>query len=394
MNTPPHCVLPDELIVEVLSWLPVKTLIRLRCMSKVWNSRITSDASFIELHRRRTAAQNPQLLLQRDRRNCNFTSLPISRLVENSLTALPNDLRRHFGDHGCIYKWLIGSCNGLICIHFHSFSIWYRENWLCFWNPTTRSVSEKLGYFHTENRFSKFAFGYDNTNNTYKVVFFDLGNGEIKIGKDSQVTPMKVFTLGDNIWRDIQSLPVGVVTLHDNFKEPRDGANLSGTLNWMALHNNLTPFYDPKVITVENILILSLDLATETYTQFSLPQGFDEVPCVEPSVLVLMDCLCFCHVWKKTHFVIWQMKEFGVENSWTQLLKINYQDLQIQLSSDIKYQLFPLFLYNHTLILVDSHDDQAILFNMRDNRAENTWITDKIYWSSTVNYVESLVSPQ
>ncbi|XP_057444573.1 F-box/kelch-repeat protein At3g23880-like [Lotus japonicus] len=401
MNIPPppkplcQQPLPDELIVEVLSWLPVKTLIGLRCVSKIWNSRITSDASFIKLHRQRSAAQNPQLLFQLNRHKLNLTPFPISRLVENPLTALPNDPQDHFGDHGFVGKLLIGSCNGLICIHIHSLGIWIRDNWICFWNPATRFVSEKLGYFRAEYHFSKFTFGYDNTNDTYKVVFFDFGNGKLKTGMDSQGIPVKVFTLGDNLWRDIQSLPVGVVTLHDNFKKPNDGVNLSGTLNWMALHNNPTLFYDPNVITVENILILSLDLGTETYNQFSLPGGFDEVPCVKPNVQVLMDYLCFCHVWKKTHFVIWQMKEFGVENSWTQLLKISYQDLQIQLSGDIHYQLFPLFLYNgHTLILVDSHDYQAILFNMRDNRAEKTRITNKICWSSTVNYIETLASPQ
>jgi len=68
-------------------------------------------------------------------------------------------------------------------------------------------------------------------------------------------------------------------------------------------------------ITVEQIVIVSLDLGTETYNQYRLPQGFDEVPLIEPTVGVLGDCLCFSYSYKMPNFIIWQMKEFGVDES-------------------------------------------------------------------------------
>jgi hypothetical protein len=56
----------------------------------------------------------------------------------------------------------------------------------------------------------------------------------------------------------------------------------------------------------------------------------------------LMDCLCISHHIKETHFVIWIMTEFGVEQSWTQFLKISVQNFQV----DVKfvYQFFPFCL--------------------------------------------------
>ena len=41
--------LPEEVIYEILTWLPVKSLIQFRCVSKSWNSIITNPI-FITTH--------------------------------------------------------------------------------------------------------------------------------------------------------------------------------------------------------------------------------------------------------------------------------------------------------------------------------------------------------
>jgi hypothetical protein len=66
-----------------------------------------------------------------------------------------------------------------------------------------------------------------------------------------------------------------------------DGEHLSGTVNWLAEDKS------------EQLVIVSLDLSTETYKQFLLPPGFDDVLFVQPILRVLMDCLCFSHDYKK-----------------------------------------------------------------------------------------------
>jgi hypothetical protein len=113
-----------------------------------------------------------------------------------------------------------------------------------------------------------------------------------------------------------------------------------------------------------------------------------------------MDCLCFTHDFEKTHFIIWQMKEFGVEDSWTQFLKICYQNLQIDdYRLDVVPQVFPLCLSEngYTLILAINHSvfnirDQAILYNWRDNRVKKIENTCRIFWKASKGYVESLIS--
>ena len=81
---------------------------------------------------------------------------------------------------------------------------------------------------------------------------------------------------------------------------------LSGTLDRLAIHNN-TRYngYDVNDFTVEQFVIVSLDLGTWTYNHYWLPQGFDEVPPIEPNVGVLGDCLCFSYSYKVTYLIIW-----------------------------------------------------------------------------------------
>jgi F-box interacting protein len=136
--------------------------------------------------------------------------------------------------------------------------------------------SKPLGYFSDSNPVyigHKFTFGYDASTRTYKVV-------AVKRKKYfSRQTKVKVFNLSDCCWRYIKSFPV--VPLKD------DGEHLSGTVNWLAEDKS------------EELVIVLLDLSTETYKQFLLPPGFDDVLFVQPILRVLMDCLCFSHDYKK-----------------------------------------------------------------------------------------------
>ncbi|KAK2361906.1 F-box/kelch-repeat protein [Trifolium repens] len=65
-------ILPEYLITEVLSFLPVKCLLRFRCVSMSWNTLIL-DPAFVKLH------------LNRSTRNQHFT------LVTFHATDIPGD---------------------------------------------------------------------------------------------------------------------------------------------------------------------------------------------------------------------------------------------------------------------------------------------------------------
>jgi len=369
---PPPVFIPDEHITGILSLLPVKSLLRFRCLSKSHDCLISSP-TFVKLHVTRSARNADFTLVSTS--DDNILSFTVFCLLQDppSIFNLPEDPYyqledKHFLD-------LVGSCNGLLCLFGHTFTANFDiETWIRFWNPATRTISKKLGYtIHKNLHFHhNLTFGYVNSTDTYKVAYLVPNTNNVR-----------VFSMGDNVWRNIQNSPV-------DHGYSMNVVNLCESINWLAICDYRYR-YDCNNITIQQFVIISLDLGTETHSQLLPPKGFTEVPIVVPYLSVLKDCLCFSHEYKQTHFVIWEMKEFGVEDSWTQLFKISYDNLQVydQLN-DSKFYLFPLFLSEKTgtLLLTNDLEGRAILYNWRYNRVERVNKT----WFNNMNYVESLVS--
>jgi F-box interacting protein len=166
--------------------------------------------------------------------------------------------------------------------------------WLRFWNPATRKISDKLGsdFNFGNSRYhwkygGKFVFGYDNSTDTYKVVAVNFSGSNAR-----------VFSLGDNVWRTIQSLHMLNLPMLNN-SEVYDGVYFCCTINWLV--------YRPCLINDEHdmeFVIISLDLDTETYTEMLPPQGFIDKNASreERNVCVLMESLCFYYDLNKTDF--------------------------------------------------------------------------------------------
>ncbi|XP_058739932.1 F-box/kelch-repeat protein At3g23880-like [Vicia villosa] len=428
-TTPSPVVLPDDLITEVFSFLPVKSLLRFRCLSKYWKTLI-SRPDFVKLHLKRSATRNPlfTLITYRIRHvpedslygsdeECEHSVVPypIRSLLDNPSFTLFDDPYYHVRDKGC--SNIVGSCNGLILLAGCCLDSWggnrHDSYWLRVWNPATRTTSQTFGYF---NDFSNsppqgfgFAFGCDNSTGTYKVVASRVCCYEWK-------TEVRVLSLGSDVWRNIESFPVIPLNLDFGCLSIYGSVYLCGTLNWMAINhiNHMDSYFGyshyHKDITVEQFVIVSLDLGTETYKLYPMPHGFDEVPPREPTIGVLGSCLCFSYSYKETDFVIWKMKKFGVEDSWFQFLKITYQQLQIDHDFSVDwrknyFELVPLLLSEDgdTLVLKSNEENQAILYNWRHKRVERTKViisrtitdnstSDHVCWKDAKDYVESLVS--
>jgi F-box interacting protein len=373
----PSAILPDDLIVEILSLLKVKPLMKMKCVSKSWNTLI-SDPKFVKMHLNQSSQNSLSYVvssknsIQDD--DYSFIPFSVNDLMENRSFTFPDDPYYQLADKdGC---QVVGSCNGLVCLLGYSLAEdGHKKTCFRFWNPATRTISDKLGYFREDMnlKFWKFTFGYDNSTDTYKVVALHWGYKFI--AEEIQVTKeLRVFSFGNNIWGNIQSFSAMPLQFVYSSSKEFCGVNLNGTVNWLA------------VGTGSLFVIISLDLGTETLLQFSSPPGSLEKINAHPNICVLMDSLCFYHDFGKTDIFIWKMTKFGDEKSWIHFLKISYQNLHM----NVKHTpYFKLYENGDTLVFTQEHPDEVIFYNWRNSTVVKTIVNKEICWFSINNYVET-----
>jgi F-box interacting protein len=114
------------------------------------------------------------------------------------------------------------------------------------WNPATREFSEEFGwlpygYGNPDLDYFDFMFGYDASTRGYKIVAF-----RAKEIEGSWKSEVKVFSVGGNCWRNIQSFPVVPINWSDirYYRQCfTDGVYFSGTVNWLAVDKSIVLLY-------------------------------------------------------------------------------------------------------------------------------------------------------
>ena len=375
-------VVPQELMVEILSRVPVKDLMRLRCISK-WLNTLVFDPTFVKLHLQKSSKNTHILLTFRDYENdeSRYCAAPCSlqNLLHNPSSTV--DVCHRFNHDYTI----LGVCNGLVCLQDSYRGDEFEEYWVRFWNPSTRLMGEDSPHIrirfgdHNYPYLFMFGFGYDDWSDRYQVVFLD---------NKLQKMEVRVYYLGDSCWRNTLTCNAfPALSVH--------GAYVCGHLNWLALPK-CGPGYRWGTVTINELEIFSYDLKNEKCSYLSMPDGLSEVPPPDVPVLeVLKGCLCLSHH-QGTCFVVWIMREFGVAKSWTLLLNVSYEDLHIRVLHGLP--ALPVILclsQNDDVMLLASYDSaKFILYNKKDNSIDGRELfnDDKFFFCS-YDFVQSLVLP-
>ncbi|XP_019156102.1 PREDICTED: putative F-box protein At4g09190 [Ipomoea nil] len=198
--------LPQEILVEILSKLPAKSLVRFKCVSKFYCSLIV-DHTFADLHRNwsLTLPSRMSILIfyppLSDLNTCRYYTINYSEENQGKLQA--NHLRYIDNDDDLSGKvYLRSAVNGLLCfcgyprsgddIEIHNLS-------------TRRHISLPTTFPRLSGINACGLLGFDSISRRYKVLksvqFID------RIGKHVSVKHW-IFTLGlDKSWREIHSSP-------------------------------------------------------------------------------------------------------------------------------------------------------------------------------------------
>ncbi|KAM3249592.1 hypothetical protein T459_07501 [Capsicum annuum] len=344
--------LPDEIIIEILLRLPVKSLLKLRCVSKSLFFLLSSSQfmkSQINFCVKECKDVNFRLVVAVGKM-CNIYSLGLK------FGEVDFPLKHPFGS--CKF---LGSCNGLICLTPMSFK-------LMLWNPCTGKYKEfQDSYVQSVGScYIRYGFGYDVVNDDFKVVkIFSFAIDEVKYEN-----VVKIYSLRGDSWKIGEGFVSG-------YMNAQSGVFVNGFLHWEV--SDCRGSGDCSEI-------MTLDLATETYGVMGFPNC--EKGNVSWGLSVVGGNLVACCNYYPNRTDMWVMKEYGVEKSWTKLVSL------LSPFGRMGY-ISPLFVSeNGDEILVKLGTDIS-LYETRNASYKSLEIHSAGYrlQVQAITYIESLASP-
>ena len=166
--------LPDEIVLEILTRLPVKSLLRFRCVCKSWYSSI-ANPNFISTHFNNNHHDDASLFRSHSHEVCTLAS---NRTFETI-----SEFRIPFTFHSSFPK-ILGSCNGILCFSDYFMSAC---NDIYLLNPSIRKFKRLPDTCLTHLSNVALGFGYDSLNNDYKVVRISLTRVEPMLPPEAEV---------------------------------------------------------------------------------------------------------------------------------------------------------------------------------------------------------------
>ncbi|KAK4271140.1 hypothetical protein QN277_019877 [Acacia crassicarpa] len=353
--------LPQEIIRDILTRLPVKSLIRFQCVCRYWRD-LYRDPSFITDHLHHSNRQNPCILFQR------YRSYDNEYDNHSDLYSLGSDMQvQRFQNPPLIehlnHGEIVGSSDGLLCVQTNR--LHYRHHSLLLWNPAIKEV--KLvpetdfcrGFYPYVNPYgyNSIGFGFCPSLNDYKIV--------IPYVKNDCFEMFKVYSLRSRSWKEVK-YRLDACYIHYS-------VTVNGVMYWSGKTE-----------------IISFDLAMEVWIVIPMPEthpstGYDHVMVYEGK-LAFVSCT---HDVYHSAIHLW-VREEGVGASgetwnWTKKFTSNpYPSSWLFPTTMLGNEIFCMIWY--------SESTNAVLFNPTTKNFKELNISKCDDEHQICNYVESLVS--
>ncbi|KAL2469079.1 F-box protein CPR30 [Forsythia ovata] len=368
---------PEDILFEVVSRLPAKSIGRFTTVSKSWYAFIRSPA-FIASHLNRSIARNVDgdsslyLLYMSnnlgDHRICTVLCDNMVSFDEVHEVELPMD----FESKTCR---LVGSCNGLVCLTDDHCAFHGRIMYV--WNPLLRKFKCIIGTCCCNRLYKEFTevsvgFWYDGAKSDYKLIRIMHFEKLDFSGCVKEQYHVEVYSLNAGYWRKIDDAKLpGII------KCSHQSAFVDGALIWRAGYSLGSE--------IDTDFILSFDTRSELFQRMEFPD-FQEYRSTQevPYLVVYKGCLAFfvspdCEAIGSAVWSIWVMKKFGVVESWVK----KYSE------ETPGKALWPLGFTKNNEILIDTSHGGIIAFNFETKQTKILNIYS--YNNCWINYTESLV---
>ncbi|XP_050231507.1 F-box protein CPR1-like [Mercurialis annua] len=306
--------IPFDNASDILKHLPVKSLLRFRCLSKAYCSLIDSR-DFTNLHLSQSKSTNTNRFLfiaQTDLQQVNNKTYimnldsPDYQHVEfdhpfsvSSESSLGDKTDSYHLDH-LKNVVIFGSCNGLIALY-------HPVQGMLLWNPSTKKQQKLPNFWGPDHKIHSSdhlldGFGYDPVSDDYKLIRIRTANDE----REKRSRAM-VYSVKHNCSRRMEDFPYDV-------HQSRNWGTLVGScLHWIV--------YEPDDYVYDHDkLIVAFNLEDERFGRVPIP---DVLKSEDHCLIELGEvggCLSMCtDVNDDMSVEIWVMKEYGIRESWIKI---------------------------------------------------------------------------
>ncbi|KAL3536122.1 hypothetical protein ACH5RR_004583 [Cinchona calisaya] len=236
--------LPEDVIMEIFSRLPVKSLLRLKAVCKYWCALIHSPI-FVAKHLHRQ--KNKQNLLVH-RYHVHGGDSALSLFPDEYLAGTSQEYQDHIPTP-TYFSAVLGPLDGIVFLYNDDHS-------MVLWNPATREVkhlppsvpSSSLSlYSHV------FGFGKDPETNDFKVVYVrDYWDDDVEIW---HVPLVSVYSLSTNSWRQFKDYTFSSLRVVKSYANTYS----NGFYYWRD---------------ISNCKVFAFDLRNEVFLEIKTPDTF------------------------------------------------------------------------------------------------------------------------
>ncbi|KAK9675888.1 hypothetical protein RND81_11G038700 [Saponaria officinalis] len=364
---------PENLIIEILSRLPVATLLRFKSVCKSWYE-IVESSFFISKHLENYYYNHRNwrerlLILHEEPWSTNFNVCELLIDDQTFDVVASSRIKPLFYD-----AYFCGPCDGLYLFWGH-----YENGYRYLWNPSLNEYLRLLKLISNPNlpsdmasiNYPVYGFGFDYNSKDYKVLLIDgcAKKGD-KYHKFFRNDPLSVFiySLKSNSWRywgDLKNIYHLVKNNAYTF--------VNGCYHWIGSHEKIRHF--------NYTIIISFDISTESYKEIPLPKFKEGEAGYGSQLVVHPDSIDFVAVpVNETKFSIWSR----ANGTWIRKVTI-----------DSGCRVNKSFIYWWDDMLVFGANNRKFSLRMCDTSTGEMWDIDESEQGEFLQiyiYKESLVS--
>ncbi|KAG5631155.1 hypothetical protein H5410_002872 [Solanum commersonii] len=366
--------LPEDVIIYILLSLPVKSLMRFKCIFKTWYILIRSS-TFINVHLNCSkTAKEEFIILKRSLQEDPFQhKTTLSFLFGDDLKPVSPDLDVPYlaSTFANNYDQFIGPCHGLIALV-------NMVNTILF-NPATRNYrllppcpSDVPQGFRCS--VDGVGFGFDSMANDYKVVRISkVYNDPPYRDPYSREQKVEVYDMSTDFWRELENIDQDMPRI---YWAPCSMVFYKSACYWLAIGSK------------DKMIILYFDMGTEIFNTINMPDTCNSYNGPHYGLVVLRDSITMLRYPNPNPeydpaqdlMQIWIMKEYGLYDSWMKIYTI--RPLLIE---------SPLLIWKDYVMLCESREGSLISYDLKLDKIQEFNLQGCSTSLRAICYTESMI---